>query len=68
MPKIKSFPKTVTVKIEPDNTDDYLLASPGTDLESHAEMGQKTKVGLCSLVEVVEVEGVAKSRSISKAK
>lgn len=68
MPKIKTFPKTITVKIEEDSAGDYLVANPGTDLRDHADMFSSTKVGVYQLSEVLEVTGAAQSRVISKGK
>lgn len=61
--RIKTYPKTVTVKIEDDgDSNDYLVANSGDDMLGHAEVGKKIKVGIYKLVEVREVEGVAQTR------
>lgn len=68
MPKIKKFPKTISVKISnADDNDDYLDANVGTDMIGHAEMGQKIKVAIYELKEVREVEGVVSHRNITSS-
>lgn len=65
---MKTFPKTITAKIEGKGDEAYLSAAPGTDMNYHADTGGKVKVAVYKLVEVVEVELVAKTRQISKVK
>lgn len=61
----KAFPKTLYVKVEDGGTGpDYF--NPCESLVEAAEMGEKTKVGVYSLTETVEVKGVAITNTLKK--
>jgi hypothetical protein len=53
-----SFPKTLHVKIENDRDTSYFVAD--ADAASLVDMGDKTKLGVYQLVEIVEGEGVVR--------
>lgn len=55
----KRFPKKLHVKIEPDDEAPYFIAD--RDLESLAELGEKTTVATYKLVKVRAVVAVVKS-------
>lgn len=62
-----TFPKTLYVKVEDGGTGpDYL--NPCKTLIETAEMGEKIKVGVYVLTEMVEVKGVAITNTIKKSR
>lgn len=63
----KGFPKTLYVKVEDGGSGpDYLM--PYEDAVDTAEMGKKIKVGVYTLTETVEVNGVAVTNTIAKSR
>ena len=57
---MKKFPKTLYVKIEPDGTEHYFVATE--DLVDLADIGEKTKVGVYELTETGEATGSVEYR------
>jgi hypothetical protein len=57
---MKKFPQTLYVKIEPDGTSHYFIATE--DLTDLADLGEKTKVGVYELTETGEAIGTVEYR------
>ena len=63
----KTFPKTLYVKVESGGSGpDYFNACE--DVIETAEMGEKTKVGVYTLTETIEVKGVAITNTLAKTR
>lgn len=62
MAKANRFPKTLFVKTETDSGTSYFVADAAE--AALVEMGQKQKIAVYQLVEMHEIEGVAKSRKL----
>jgi hypothetical protein len=56
------FPQTLYVKHEPDYEAGYFV--PTEDINGHAEIGEKVRVGVYQLVETVVVETVIERRTV----
>jgi hypothetical protein len=55
-----NLPTTIYVKAEQDGNEHFFVSHE--DIECHAEMGEKVRVGVYQLVEVLSVETVVQSR------
>lgn len=59
---VKKFPKMLYVTREGNGDNKFLVALE--NIESHATVGVKERVGVYQLIETREVEGVVESRTV----
>lgn len=65
MTGLKNLPKTITVRIEDGGTGPNYMVAAETLLD-HAEIGEKRRVGVYTLTELRDVEGVASSEIVKQ--